>query len=563
MGRWQRYWFAEGGRLAAAVVRMAIALAVLGTLYRLATLSTVQLPGPAALYRPVGVWMLFGRLLPPGAVIDALWIVAWIGSAAMLLGLYSRAATAVSCGAALALASLSFASSATWSHQYNVVFLAQIALLGARGGDALSLDALIRRWRGTPAIDAARGYQWSLRLVQLAVALMFAGAAFHKLLQGQFTLHWELLDGRHYQRLIDYDPAGVLRWALSDNLRHQLLVHYDLARLPRPAVVDWLIDDVWRYRTVAVLNLISQTMPILACVFVRRPLIRALAGGFFVLEVVALALVVGLWNPHWIPLAAVFIDWDRLVARLARRPMVIPPTPTGWKPRRAAQIFVIGFVTYDAVTALVPALDQRLNTYPFSAFPMFATIRARAPYDQHLAYAVPGSKFEALADRPIDDRAQRWLDYTHRQLETVRDPDRLRNKLTAILAEAQRRFPEFGIRGLRHYLTIFESPAYPAPAHFEPHPIAITGEIDRAGQFRSALGTADRTGIALRPLGLDASGAQLSYYRDESLAPRPLPGARVGDRFATGAIEGDPIYVVATIAGERWLVASRRAGRWE
>jgi hypothetical protein len=32
LGRWQRYWFAEGGRVAVAVVRMALATAVLLTL---------------------------------------------------------------------------------------------------------------------------------------------------------------------------------------------------------------------------------------------------------------------------------------------------------------------------------------------------------------------------------------------------------------------------------------------------------------------------------------------------------------------------------------------------
>src|SRR5213078_1711706 len=94
----------------------------------------------------------------------------------MLVGLWSRASTAVSFVTAIALTSASFASSASWSHQYNVVFLAQLAFL--------------------------------------------------KLLHGHFTLHW----------------------ALSDNLRHQLLVRYDLAGLPRPAVADWIIDDVWRFR---------------------------------------------------------------------------------------------------------------------------------------------------------------------------------------------------------------------------------------------------------------------------------------------------------------------------
>jgi hypothetical protein len=555
--RWQRYWFGDGGRTSAAMVRIAIATSVLMTLQRLATLSTVHIPGPAELYRPVGIWMLFGHLVPPPGVVTALWVVALSATVLMLVGLWSRAATAASLVAALALTSASFASSPSWSHQYNVVFLAQLAFLGARGGDTLSLDALIRRWRGLPPLDVPRGYQWSLRLVQLAVALMFAGAAFHKILHGHFTL----------------------RWALSDNLRHQLLVRYDLAGLPRPAFADWIIDDVWRFRAAAVLNLISQAAPILACVFVRRPLVRALAGGFFALEIIALGLVVGLWNPHWLPLVAAFIDWERvapvtriLAALVPRRFAALvsenigappPPVPPGWTPPAAARGFVLAFVAYDAITALVPTLDQRLNTYPFSGFPMFATVRARAPYDQHLPYAVPGDHFEAISARPLDEHAQRWIDHMNRRLYLVTDPAMFRKRLAAILADVQARFPELGIHGLRHYLTIFETPAYPATAHFESHPIAIMGELDDTGRFRSALGTLDDTGVTLRPQRLDPAAARLVAYTGDDPTPRELPATRSGDRFATGRIDGDPLYVVAIIDGTPWLVATRRAWRWE
>jgi len=512
------------------------------TLKQLATLSTVHIPGPAELYRPVGIWMMLGRLVPPDSVVTALWVLAFGATFLMLVGLWSRASAAVSFAAALALAAASFSSSASWSHQYNVVFLAQLAFLGARGGDTLSLDAVIRQRRGLPLFDAPGGYHWSLRLVQLAVALMFAGAAFHKLLHGHFTL----------------------RWALSDNLRHQLLVRYDLAGLPRPAVADWIIDNVWRFRTAAVLNLISQASPILACIFVRRTVIRALAGACFALETLALGLVVNLWNLHWLPLLAVFIDWDRLwerlTARVARRPAArAAPAPVS----HFAIAFVIAFVGYDTVTALVPTADQRLNTYPFSGFPMFATVRARAPYDQHLPYAVPGDHFAAISDRPLDDHAQRWIDHMNRRLYLVTDPVVFRRRLAAILADVQARFPEFGIHGLRHHLAIFEAPAYPAAAHFELHDIAVMGEIDATGAFRTALGTLDATGVTLRPQNLDARGARLVIYTDDAPTPRELPAPRAGDRFATGRIAGDPLYVAAVIDGTPWLVATRRVWRWE
>src|SRR5207237_3180957 len=134
------------------------------------------------------------------------------------------------------------------------------------------IDELVRRLRGKPSHDVVSGYQWSLRLVQLAVALMFAGAVFHKLMHGHFTL----------------------RWALSDNLRNHLLVRYDLAGLPRPALVDWIIDDAWRYRAAAVLNLVSQILPLIACFLVRRPVLRAICGAFFVVETIALGEIVSL-----------------------------------------------------------------------------------------------------------------------------------------------------------------------------------------------------------------------------------------------------------------------------
>ena len=133
------------------------------TLRQLATLSTVHIPGPAELYRPIGIWMIFGHLVPPAFVVIGLWVVAVGATALMFVGLFSRASTAVSLVASLALASASFSSSATWSHQYNVVFLAQLAFLGARGGDTLSLDAAIRRLRGLPLLDVPRGYQWSIQ----------------------------------------------------------------------------------------------------------------------------------------------------------------------------------------------------------------------------------------------------------------------------------------------------------------------------------------------------------------------------------------------------------------
>ncbi len=540
VNRWHRYWFDDGGRTAVAVVRIAIAVSVLMSLQRLSTLSV--LVAPEELYRPVGPWMLLGGLRPPAWLIDVLWVAAWGSTFAMLVGAGSRVATAVSFATAMPLAAISFSGTASWSHQYNVVFLSQLAFLGARCGDTLSVDAWLRARRGRAPLDEPRGYQWSLRLVQLAVALMFAGAAFYKLAQGHMTL----------------------RWALSDNLRHQLLMRFDLAGLERPALVDWILADVWRYRTAAVLNLVSQIAPLFAVIFARRPYVRLVAGAFFLTEVLALDLVVALWNPAWIPLAAVFVDWDRVARRRARSsdaPVRAAPAASGKIPRGRAA-FIAAFFVYDLVTAFVPTLDQRLNTFPFSGFPMFSTMRVRKPYDEHLPYSVAADHIQSL-DHAVHVPAQRWLDNHHRGIFKERSQDRIRAKLELILRKAPGKYPDQTITGLRHYLAIFEVPAYPAPAKFERTLVGITGERRTDGVFRSLLGTARTTPsglrVELRPTNLDTSSATFSYYRDDLPAPTPVtPLRRDGDVVELPPIEGRPLYLVATVDGLPWLAATIR-----
>jgi hypothetical protein len=505
--RWTRYWFADGGRFAVAILRIAIATSVLMTLHKLSgPVSTGDLPGTHTLYRPVGMWMLLGHGAPPETLVDLIWVVAWASTAAMLIGLASRAAAAASFVSACALAALSFSAQHTWSHQYNVVFLAQLAFLGARGGDTLSVDWLIRRARKLPPLDLPRAYQWSVRLVQLAVALMFAGAAFHKLLHGHFTL----------------------RWALSDNLRNQLLVRFDLAGLERPSLVQWLIDDPWKYKTAAVLNLISQAAPLVACFLMRRPLWRAALGVFFIIETVALAQVVDLWNPHWLPLYAVFVDWDWLLRRRH-----VPEAAPDWQPPRASRMFIIAFIAYEVTTSFIPTIDQKLNTFPFSSFPMFATVRAHAPYGEHLPYALEGDHFEVISDEPIYPGIQLWFDHQNRGMYAVRDPGELEKRLRATLAQAQRRFPDYLIKGVRLHVAIFVAPPYPAPAHFEMHPVAIVGSIEADGSFHTALG----------------QSPTLFVCNDD---PTPV----------TTRDDCDPELDVAVIAGKSWLVASRAQWHW-
>lgn len=537
MSWWRGYWVDDGGRLALAVVRVAVALAVLLSLRELS--SQPALAAPASIYRAVGVWRLWGSAPPPALLVDVLLVFAWVGTFAMLVGLASRTATVISVLSSLAVISLAHSDTASWSHSYNVVCLAQIAMLGSRCGDTFSADAWIRRRRGLPAHDVPGAYQWSLRLVQAAVALMFVNACYYKLRGSGFTL----------------------RWALSDNLRHQLLARYDLAGLDRTWLANWVIDDVWRYRAAALLNLISQAAPLAAVIFVRRPLVRAVVAALFVAEGIAIDWLLRLPNTQWLPLAAVFIDWDSAAGWLGRRlghPPKPPPPLGDARLPLAASGFVGAFLVYYVVVAFVPRLDQRLNTYPFSGFPVFSSLRASPPYDTHQPYSVAADYFELLGRRPIPRDLQWWVDHDNRGLFRATDPDTIAARLATVLATTRAQHPELDVHVLRHYVALFEAPAYPAKARFERHPIAITAETSADGTIRTLLGKLDGTDLVLVPRGVDTSGARLVYYADDRVDARELPATRNGNVFRLAARPaGKRYYIVAIIADTPWLVASK------
>jgi hypothetical protein len=123
------------------------------------------------------------------------------------------------------------------------------------------------------------------------------------------------------------------------------------------------------------------------------------------------------------------------------------------------------------------------------------------------------------------------------------------------------------VRALRLWVTLFEAPAYPSPAHFEQHPIAIVGEIDDDGAFHTLLGALHgkpgspgaRLDLPARPGGW--AGAELIYYRDDLPARHEL-GPIVGDSVDLSRLDGNPLYLVAVIEGTPWLLGSFGEYRW-
>jgi hypothetical protein len=525
VARWSGYWLAPGGQCSAAALRIAIAASLLWMLWHYYPIA--QMPTSVGYYR-IGIWMLYPDR-PSVALLSVIERVAWVSTFAMLIGAGTRAAHAISLVCVLALATYGISDTPTWSHTDAPPLLASIAFLGARGGDALSLDAWWRRRRGKPPPPAA--YQASVRLVQIAVAAVFFVAGYCKLRAG-----------------------GGLGWALSDNLRNQLLVRFDWLQLERTPAADWLLGAPWRYQLCATLNLVTQTSQIAAVFLVRRPIARAVLGAMFCAEVLGLGIVMDLWNLHWLPLAAAFVDWDALF-----RWRCEPRAPVGGRGRVA---FATAFVAFFALQALW--LNQRLHAFPFSSFPMFATVRAKRPYSRHQSYELIGGHIELVAGRPLTRDEQAWIDGngTYRWMWKDRDRDQLRRDLQVILDETRAGFPSAGVSGVRLWLSVFEAPAYPAPARLDRVDIAVIGELGAAG-LRTALGALAADRVTLRSeaaQGVDLSGASLAVMRDDV----PPPHAVAATAIPTGwllaePLTGDPVHLIATPRGApaAWLVASR------
>ncbi len=527
---WRTYWLAPGGRTGVAVLRVAIAISILWTLQRLGATGYGSDPAgaPAALYRPVGLWWLYPGQ-PPAALVELLRAVAWAATWSMLVGLSARASHAVSLVATLALASYDVAFTATWSHHNSLPLLAHLGFAGARGGDTASVDAWLRRLRGAPPVVAATGYQASLRLVQLTIALPFFAAACFKL----------------------YSGGGSLAWVLSDNLRHQLLARFDRIGVPRTDAADWLLASAWRWKLAALANLIGQLVPVTAIFLVARPRLRALAGALWAIEVVGLGVVMGLWNPHWLPLAAAFVDWDRLLATPAPAPAAAP------RVAHRGSGFVTGFVLVHA--AHVFAINQRTHAYPFSAFPMFGEVRARRPYDRHQSYEMIGGRLEVIADRALTAAEQAWIERRHayRFMWQHRDRAQLRRDLEGVRAELRDRFTGIDIRGVRLHLTVHVAPAYPAPAGLVRTDLARIAELD-GDHFQSAVAALgpDRRTISTATDEVDLTAARLHGLAADRPVATELVATRVGARYTLAEpLAGDPVYVVADVGDVRWLLA--------
>jgi hypothetical protein len=313
----------------------------------------------------------------------------------------------------------------------------------------------------------------------------------------------------------------------------------------------------------ALANVVAQITPLLACFLIRRPVLRALCGCLFVVEVVGLGTVMGLWNPHWLPLAAFFIDWDRLAAWagarsrvvirwvrtvMGRRAFAAPSALTGtavsegaakaWHPTSGTWLFkaqiawAVLFLGFFAYVGLFHK-QQRRYTYPFTAFPMYSGVLAERPYGEHRPCFLLGSRWEFEADPPLPPEALRWV-WRSNYAAPWDVPD-LHEAVMQVKSQVEGRYGT-RVSKVRVERTVFEIPRYP---DYEPRPCvsgaAYTFDGGKHHTLRAKVGrdrAADpRFFIAPEPSGLVRPQFRFGFRPLTEEAARPLEGEWRDGRF--------------------------------
>ena len=535
---WRRYWFSLRAPISIEVLRVAVAVASLHA-WNLTTVSSYAAlveRYPEGAYRPIGLLALLGGDPPPVWCLEAIKWLGLVGAVFVLLGLFTRASLVVTALSMCLLIGFKESFGKSWHHGYTPLLVALLAFMFAPAGRRYALDVLLRRRRGRP--EPPEPPAWPVLLVQVAAGLFFLNAVYWKLRR-----------------------AGI-DWALSDSLRHHILAQFDWAGRPRTALADFLVHHELAWKAAAAANMFTQAAPIVACFFIRRPLLRAFFGLFFVAEIVLLDQVMDLPNYPWLPLAVVFVDWERLIARLRRLPPPAPEPPEMTpRARTRAGAFIGGFLVVNlAVAFSVRGADVYLNTYPISQYTMFSQARAKQPTDVHQSWEFESIRFsfDDLAPGPERAELERQMNKRFRRRWSVRDADTIKR----LLIEA-RGGPRSPTRAMTASFAILVAPPYPAEPELEVHQVGILARFQRK-KFRSLLGAAgvDEQGrhyLEPRPAGLKLPPtAPITCILGNDPTLHPLEVQPEGGRLYYRPLGPDLHTCMAEVGGERFVIASTR-----
>lgn len=213
---WNRLWFSEGSLVALGVWRVLI-LTIAG--YATAFPSSIILSYAGSsgdevghLWNPVYFVEALGIGPPDLHVARAMITLLVVAYVMGILGLFTRTATLIVAVLGVFWWGLGYSFGQAHHEKISLAF-ALITLPLSPCGARISLDAIIRRWRGQPTPDRSVFATWPIRLVQVSIALTYLFAGGSKILVSGF----EWMNGYTLQSIMSHEVDPVAR-AIASNV---------------------------------------------------------------------------------------------------------------------------------------------------------------------------------------------------------------------------------------------------------------------------------------------------------------------------------------------------------
>ena len=288
----KRWWFTPEAPLNLGICR------VLFYGLELAYHADIRLPEwgnvPMSLYKPV--W-LFERLhlpvLSPGSllVFEIVWKLALLFSC---LGFLTRISTVVAALGTAYLLGLPFNFGKVYHMSAIVVFTSAI-LAFSQCGAAVSIDALLRRKRGLPALPPSGEYRWPVRMVWVLMGCLFLNAGMAKVIH------------------------GGTEWALGENMAI-LLVQRQYQNDNALPFLNWglfIAKHKILYSIFAGSSMVIETAGFLA-IFIRYPWKLVLPMSLLGMQI-GIGLLMRVWFTPFMIVYLFWIPWGDILRWMAAR----------------------------------------------------------------------------------------------------------------------------------------------------------------------------------------------------------------------------------------------------
>jgi hypothetical protein len=323
LNRWLRFWFEPSPPTNLAVSR-AVFYSALLLLYAKEDYSAWAAVSPA-FWMPLPIFSAIHlRAFSPFALsaVQMVWRTALLTSA---VGLFTNLSMAIAAMTTFYLFGLPHNFGHTF-HFDALLVITCLILACSRAGDAWSIDASLRRSRTTR--HASGEYTWPIRLIWVAMALVFFAAGLAKL------------------------RYGGLAWVTSNNMRIVLTraAYHVSDGDPITAAGLWIARHDWLSQSLAAVTVVTELGFGLALVSVRARIVLVPAA-FMML--VGIRILMGPTFGGFLVVNAFWVPWDLIGARVR-----------AWRLHRPSPMTTSEVVSEGAFVGPLPSLSASLDKTP-------------------------------------------------------------------------------------------------------------------------------------------------------------------------------------------------------